>query len=155
MGFEAGVKLIVNELDSSDTTVSYEIKLTDDEGNASDVEGEVTVKIPVPEGMKAEDAAVYVLNADGTYTKVDAELVDGVFVFTTTELGVYAVSTEKLDEVKTPDESTTPDTTPDETTAPGTTDPGETPPPTGMAIAIVPAVISAAVVMVTKRRNRK
>ena len=154
-----GIYLSVKTLESSETTVSYDIELVDEEGNVVDPDGKVVVEIPVPEGLKGEDAAVYVLNEDGTYTKVDAELVDGVFVFTTTELGVYAVSTEELDKVETPDETTS---TPDDTTSSdATTDPDTTTEdpdpnmPTGIAIAIVPAVVSAAVVMVTKRRNRK
>ena len=154
-----GIDLSVKTLESSETTVSYDIELVDEEGNVVDPDGKVVVEIPVPEGLKGEDAAVYVLNEDGTYTKVDAELVDGVFVFTTTELGVYAVSTEELDKVETPDETTS---TPDDTTSSdATTDPDTTTEdpdpnmPTGIAIAIVPAVVSAAVVMVTKRRNRK
>ncbi|MDE6580226.1 MAG: hypothetical protein K2K41_06800, partial [Ruminiclostridium sp.] len=154
-----GVGLSVKVLDSSDTTVSYDIELVDADGENVDPDGKVVVEIPVPEGMDAENAAVYVLNEDGTYTKVDAELVDGVFVFTTTELGVYAVSTEKLDEVEPPvttpeettPEETAPETTPDETTG----DPTDENKPTGIVIAIVPAVVSAAAVMVTKRRNRK
>ena len=147
-----GVHLSVKTLDSSDTTVSYDIELVDADGENVDPDGKVVVEIPVPEGMTAENAAVYVLNEDGTYTKVEAELVDGVFVFTTYKLGVYAVSTEELDKVETP--VTTPEeTTPEETTN-NTNDPDDNK-PTGIAIAIVPAVVSAAAVMVTKRRNRK
>ncbi|MDE7280223.1 MAG: Ig-like domain-containing protein [Ruminiclostridium sp.] len=147
-----GVNLSVKTLDSSDTTVSYDIKLVDADGENVDPDGKVVVEIPVPEGMNAENAAVYVLNEDGTYTKVDAELVDGVFVFTTNKLGVYAVSTEKLDEIQEPDVTTSPEET---TTSGDTANDPDNNKPTGIVIAIVPAVVSAAAVMVTKRRNRK
>ena len=156
---EEGVKLAVEVLETTETSVSYKVDLVDEEGNSVDPDCTVTVEIPVPEGLDADKAAVYVLNEDGTYTKVDAELVDGVFVFTTTELGVYVVSTEKLDEpapvVTTPEETkpeeTAPETTPGETSG----DPADENKPTGIAIAFVPALASAAAVMIAKKRNRK
>ena len=129
-----------------------------------------TVKIPVPEGFDTEKVGVYVQNADGTYTKIDAEVVDGYLVFTTETLGEFVVSTEALDAEK-PAESTTEETeapevttTPDETEAPAettgvTSDPGKDDPddnkPTGIAIAFVPAAAAAAAVVFARKRDKR
>lgn len=156
---EEGVELVVVESEATDTSVTYEISLVDKEGNPVTLDDLATVKIPVPEGFDAEETSVYILNEDGTYTKVDAELVDGYLVFKTDVLGEYILSTEKLDEEvttapETEPETTAPETSPELTTGEATNNPDEDEnKPTGIAIALVPALVSAAAVMIAKKRK--
>lgn len=168
---EDGVRLSVEVTGSTETSITYDLELIDANGEViENPDGTVTVKIPVPEGFDTEKVGVYVQNADGTYTKIDAEVVDGYLVFTTETLGEFVVSTEALDAEK-PAESTTEETeapevttTPDETEAPAettgvTSDPGKDDPddnkPTGIAIAFVPAAAAAAAVVFARKRDKR
>ncbi|MDE7280213.1 MAG: hypothetical protein K2N36_00535, partial [Ruminiclostridium sp.] len=176
---EEDVELVVDTLEATDTSVSYVIHVVDEDGNVVEFVGEAEIAIPVPEGFDPNETFVFYKNADGTYTRIPATVVpvneyesgensglaraaetEGEYylVFTTDKFGTYVLSTEELDKVEPPvtEDTTAEDTTPEETTTSGDTtndpDPNK---PTGIVIAIVPAVVSAAAVMVTKRRNRK
>lgn len=51
----------------------------------------LTVSIPVPDGYRANSLKVYRKNDDGTVTDMNAEVVDGYAVFTTTHFSYYAI----------------------------------------------------------------
>lgn len=168
---------IVVSSEETDDGVSYKVDLVDENGESIDPDSTITVEIEVPEGMDPDAVSVFVKNEDGSYTKIDAELKDGKLVFETDVLGEYVVSEKDLtadtpapettpedepapettpeDEPApetTPEDSEAPETTPEDTAAPGTADNN---PPSGVAIAFVPAVIAAAGVIAAKKRNRK
>lgn len=155
---------------SNESSVTYSVTLTDAEGNP--VDGPVTIKVPVPEGFDPEKTTVSVKNADGTYTQVKAEIVDGFLVFTVNgdQVGEFVIAEEKAPVSETtPEESEAPETTPEDTEASETTpeetttgvagDPGKDDPdknkPTGIAIAFVPAVAAAAAVVFARKRDKR
>ncbi|MBD5082323.1 MAG: S8 family serine peptidase [Ruminococcaceae bacterium] len=173
---EEDVTLIVEPAEPAEgdeNSVAYLIQVVDEDGNPVEFYGEAIISIPVPEDMDAQSVKVFYKNADGSYTKIEAELVpvseltraaEGeaeesyALVFTVDKFGTYVLSTKDLDDGKVPDTTPEDTTSSDVTTEPADTSDSTTTdanPSTGIAIAIVPAVVSAAVVMVTKRRNRK
>ena len=87
-------ELVVEQVESSDTGVTYNITLTQN-GAAVQPTGEVTVKIPVPDTLDGEQCAVYREEADGTYTDMNAVYQNGYMVFTTDHFSVYILTTEE------------------------------------------------------------
>lgn len=159
-------QLKVEPKGETDSAVILDISLIYDDGeNVYEVQPDGTVKvtIPVPEKFKdAETIYLYREEEDGTLTKLDIEIVDGKIVFFTDHFSTYVISTTELTEVPvittepiTTEPTTTPAETTAATTAPVTTPDGDDQKPTGLAMAIVPAVISAAGVMIAKKRNKK
>lgn len=58
--------------------------------------GEVTVKIPIPDALKDKTIYVYRAEEDGSYTKMEAVIEDGYIVFTTDHFSEYLVTSEKI-----------------------------------------------------------
>ena len=87
-------ELAVEQIESSDTGVTYSIVLTQN-GESVQPTGEVTVKIPVPDTLDGEQCAVYREEADGTYTDMNAVYQNGYMVFTTDHFSVYILTTEE------------------------------------------------------------
>ena len=89
----------VSKLAVNTKTVSngfeYDISLTKD-GLPVDIDGSVTVKIPVPESMQGKDCYVYFKNSSGEYINVTAALQNGCMVFNTDSLGKFVLSTKKI-----------------------------------------------------------
>lgn len=92
-----GVKLNVTPNDKTDTRVSYDITLTDAEGNIIQPNGKVSVSIPVPEGWPTDSLYVYRVEKDGTYTNMKAKYANGYVTFETDHFSVYILTTELLD----------------------------------------------------------
>ncbi len=82
-------------IETAENCVVYEISLVRD-GIAVQPNGEVTVKIPVPDGMDGNACKVYRQEADGSYTDMNAAYQDGYMVFTTDHFSQYVLTTETL-----------------------------------------------------------
>ena len=80
--------------DDSDSNRQFEIyDITLQEGSET-VQPETTVDVdmPVADDATAQQAEVYRLETDGSYTKMDAAYVDGALQFTTEHFSVYVLS---------------------------------------------------------------
>lgn len=87
--FPSNVLLTVKKEESvKDTKVVFDITLTVD-GETTQPNGEVTVKIPVPEAMDSKSVKVYREEADGTLTDMKAVYENGYMVFTTEHFSKY------------------------------------------------------------------
>ena len=127
----AELKVEADKENSSDTSVAFDITITAD-GKAVDINGNVTVTIPVPEELKGADTYYVFYKADdGTLTDMKAAFKDGVITFTTTHFSTYIVSTVDLLKDK------------------GTPDSGVE----GVAIFAGLAIVAAGAVLVAKKRK--
>lgn len=146
-----GSELKAEKLSSENNKVVFDISLVKD-GAEVQPNGEVTVKIPVPESMKSMTIKVYREEADGSLTDMNAYCADGYVVFTTDHFSKYILKAEKPTEP--------------ETSEPGTSEPEtnlpenpETPsnPETGSSslagVAVLGMIAAAGVVMLRKKRK--
>lgn len=138
--FEVGVVMNVK---SGQTTLgfSFDITFTKD-GNEVQPNGNVTVKIPVPEALKGK--TVYVFHVeDGKFVLVNSEVKDGFVVFSANHFSEYVLSTENLNADSTSAASSVP-------TAPDNGNPN-----TGVVLAAGPVLFaaSAAVIIVSKKKK--
>lgn len=91
-----GAELSVTPGEITDTKCQYNICFKKD-GKEVQPNGKVTVKLPLPEGLKGKPVYVYRVEADGRYTYLKSK-VDGDFVsFETDHFSKYLLSTEALD----------------------------------------------------------
>ena len=128
-GAELTVK--VDDKNTIENTVAFDITVIVD-GKPADINGNVTVTIPVPEELKGADKYyVFYKAEDGTLTDMKATYKDGVITFTTTHFSTYIVSTVDLLADK-----TTPDSGVD-----------------GVAIFAGLAAVAAAAVVISKKRK--
>ena len=82
--------------------IAFDITITTAYGKAADINGNVTVTIPVPKELKGADTYYVFYKADdGKLTDMKAAYKDGVITFTTTHFSTYIVSTVNLLEDKT------------------------------------------------------
>ncbi len=91
----ANTKLTVEQTAETDTEVSFDITLTCN-GEEIQPEGNVTVRIPVPEGWDTENIYVYHRDANGRLTEIKATVSGGYIIFTTNHFSEYLLSTTKL-----------------------------------------------------------
>ncbi len=89
-----GAQLKAEQLSADDNKIVFDISLVKD-GAQVQPNGEVTVKIPVPEGMDGSLLKVYREEANGTYTNMNAYFTDGYMVFTTDHFSKYILTTEE------------------------------------------------------------
>ena len=75
--------------DSTEEKIIYNITLKDEKGKEIQPEGEVTVKIPLPDGWK--NAAVSRCEQDGTLTDMKAVCENGYMVFVTDHFSEYVI----------------------------------------------------------------
>lgn len=95
-----GAELKINKLYSSENKTIVDISLVKDSTEVQP-NGEVTVKIPLPEGMNSEICKVYREEADGTFTDMNAyylsgyrtDHANGYMVFTTDHFSKYIITT--------------------------------------------------------------
>ncbi len=90
--------ITVNENDQLLT--AYDINLMDSASQIVQPSGIVTVKLPVPAGADTSKLTVYHVKEDGTLENMNATVVDGYLVFTTTHFSTYIITTEKVEEEK-------------------------------------------------------
>ena len=95
-GIPAGVELVVKKTESTPTRVTYDISLKEN-GVVIQTANTITVRIPVPQGMTGADCKVYRKESNGSYTDMNAKLIDGFLVFTTNHFSEYIVTTDELD----------------------------------------------------------
>ena len=144
-----GAELKVTPISDSanENQFTYDISFTDADGNEIQPNGNVTVKIPVPETFKdVVKIYVYRIETDGRYTHLEAEIKDGYIVFTTNHFSKYLVTTEEIKaETPAPETPKPTDTTPADTT---------TNPNTGVAVALIPVILAGAVVIVSAKKRK-
>lgn len=170
-GVPSGAELDVDETGRDDNSVSVDISVVVD-GVEVQPDGSMVVTIPVPEGLNGDECHVYRVEADGTYTDMNAVYANGVLVFTTDRLGEFIVSTVKPGTTDPGDTGKPAESKPAESDPTGTNPPdvsiggdgnngedpgnvgGDTIPGTGVVIAVVPAAISALAVVASKKRRK-
>ena len=141
-----GTTLTVTVADgSTDTKITYNITLKDENGNEIQPQGDVTVKIPLPEGWDGAKTIVSRHETDGTYTNMNAVFENGYMVFVTEHFSEYVLSYGELE----PDAPAAENTT----ISDSTTTPDDENKPTGLVIGIVPAIIAGAAVVLSKKRK--
>lgn len=86
-----GAELKINKLSSSANKIVVDISLVKDSTKVQP-NGEVTVKIPLPEGMNSEICKVYREETDGTFTNMNACFGNGYMVFTTDHFSKYIIT---------------------------------------------------------------
>ena len=71
--------------------VAYDIHLVDSQNAVIQPNGNVTVKIPIPEGFDASQIKVFYIGANGTATDMNATVEGGFVIFTTDHFSNYVV----------------------------------------------------------------
>lgn len=89
-----GAQLKAQQLSADDNKIVFDISLVKD-GAEVQPNGEVTVKIPVPEGMDGSRLKVYREEANGTFTDMNAYFTNGYMVFTTDHFSKYILTAEE------------------------------------------------------------
>ena len=113
-----------------------------------DLDGAVSMKLPVPEGFDADAVKVYMTDAYGDLFLVEAEVVDGYLVFTTDVLGVCVIVNGDLGIAAQPDADAPEADDKEETDSPETGDNV-----VGIVIAALALVAAAAAAIVSKKRT--
>ena len=90
-----GSQLNAEQTEKTETSLTYSITLTKN-GKEIQPEGEVIVRIPVPEGWDTENIYVYHRDANGRLTEIKATVSGGYIIFTTNHFSEYVISTKKL-----------------------------------------------------------
>ena len=90
-----GAQLKAQQLSADDNKIVFDISLVKD-GAEVQPNGEVTVKIPVPEGMDTTLLKVYREEANGTFTDMNAYFTNGYMVFTTDHFSKYIITAEEI-----------------------------------------------------------
>ncbi len=83
--------LEVETKSTSDTQIIYNITLKDKDGNKVQNPGDVTVKIPLPNGWDGKKTTVSYKEADGKLTDMNADYENGYMVFTTNHFSEYVL----------------------------------------------------------------
>ena len=91
-----GKNLEVEKTESTESSITFNITLTDEKGNETQPAKPVTISIPLPSKWDGDIAFVYRREANGKYTDMRAVIKDGRLVFTTNHFSEYIVTTEKL-----------------------------------------------------------
>ena len=153
-----GKELIVNGAVTA-TSVSYELKLLDANGNYVQPAGEVTLKLNIPEKVTkvTSDKVKHTCN-DGTVEELTIEnyatcMSDGYVRVKTSKFSTFEFEVEtEEDQVQT--EATTTEAPAATTTeAPAADNNTNSNPGTGVALAVIPAIVAAAGVVISKKRG--
>lgn len=81
----------------TNTTIVCDITLTDRNGKLIQPGGIATVKIPVPLGWRGMELYVYRMEAEGSYTDMQAVYENGCLVFATSHFSRYIITTGRID----------------------------------------------------------
>ena len=150
-----GAQLKAEKLASEKDKVVFDISLVKD-GVKVQPNGEVTVKIPVPEGMDSSVLKVYREETDGNFTDMNAYYTNGYMVFTTDHFSKYVLTAEEIQPSETESSPTETETHPSETeTGAANTETPENP-ETGsssLAGAAVLGMIAATAVVVLRKKK--
>jgi hypothetical protein len=77
-----------------DRLVVYDIFVTDANGNRipnDQIKGSVEIRIPLPEGFKAETTKAYHIAEDGTATEIASRYENGFHIFSVEHFSYYAL----------------------------------------------------------------
>ena len=124
--FPENAERAVSVVDTANDRITYDISLQAG-GKAIRPNGNVTVKIPVPEKMDGANVKVYRQEADGTLTDMHAIFQDGYAVFTTDHFSRYILEGEAAKTPSTPTDPAKPTdpTQPTQPTDPANPQPGQ------------------------------
>ena len=89
-----GAQLKTEKLSAEENKIVFDISLVKN-GIAVQPNGEVTVKIPVPEGMDTSLLKIYREESNGKYTDMKAYFANGYMIFTTDHFSKYVLTTEE------------------------------------------------------------
>ncbi|HEX2986163.1 MAG TPA: leucine-rich repeat protein [Caproiciproducens sp.] len=81
-----------NALNIIGTPLLYNIKLLDNSGDPVSFTGRVTVRIPLPVGLRGTPHVFRYEESTGTFTDLDATVQDGYLVFSTTHFSYYVIA---------------------------------------------------------------
>lgn len=81
----------------TNSTIVCDITLTDRNGKLIQPGGIATVKIPVPLGWRGMELYVYRMEAEGSYTDMQAVYENGCLVFATSHFSRYIITTGRID----------------------------------------------------------
>lgn len=73
----------------------YEIDVYNSENVKVQPNGNIQFTLEVPEGYVSEKVSVYRIETDGTYTKMESNIVDGKVVFVTNHFSTYVITEDK------------------------------------------------------------
>ena len=140
------------------TSVSYTLKLTDANGNYVQPAGEVTLQMSIPSKVTkvTSDKVKHTCN-DGTVEELTIEnyatcMTDGYVVVKTSKFSSFEFEVEtEEDQVQT--EATTTEAPVTEATEAPSANNGNANPGTGVALAVIPAIVAAAGVVISKKRG--
>lgn len=147
-GAEFTVSAVSSE--NTETKFVYDLSFSKD-GKTVQLNGEVTVKLPVPEALKDKIVNVFRAESGGKFTDMKAKIEDGFVTFTTDHFSKYVVTSENLSDESGSDNSDNSGSSDNSTTTPDNSNPN-----TGVtAVATAFAAVSlagAAVIAVKKRK---
>lgn len=128
------IKVSGNADNTKEGQISYDIVFVDEEGNVVEFSGDkmITVSLPVPEEFKdqSDKIKVYYTPDGKTFTDMKATVKDGVISFDTNHFSTYIISVNEL--------------------ASDEPDPNV---PTGIIIAVVPAIAAAGALVIFRKRK--
>ena len=145
-GAEFTVSAVSGE--NTETRFVYDISFTKD-GKTVQVNGEVTIKLPVPEALKGKTVNVFRAESDGKFTDMKAKLEEGFLTFTTDHFSKYIVTTENLAETggtESDDSSNSSDNSASDNDNPGTG-------VSAVATAFAAVALAGAAVIAVKKRK--
>lgn len=80
--------------EKSESFKVYDIELTGKKN--IDINGTVTVKIPLPNDMSATGISAYYVSEKGVAEKLDCSVADGYVIFKTTHFSIYVIAEDKV-----------------------------------------------------------
>ena len=90
-------KILDTSVNADDVKLTaYDIKLVDKNGVSVQPSGSVIVKIPCPEGYDGTKCKVYRVNANGTFTDMEAVYSDGYMLLRTNHFSTYFITETEL-----------------------------------------------------------
>lgn len=148
--------------DFTDKTMSYTLKLTDGAGNYVQPAGTVTLKMSIPSAAKGKtlssDKVKHTCN-DGTVEELDIKNMDtyktdGYVVCETNKFSSFEFSFEDVEtEATTTEAPAVSEETTTEAPAADTQPADDGNQPTGVALAVIPAIVAAAGIVISKKRG--
>ena len=155
---EEGVELsvVIGNADISTDTHIYvlDITLVNEQGGTVQPNGNVIVKIPLPDGFEGSNTYyVYYQSDDGTLTDMNAVFENGYVVFTTNHFSTYILTTKKLiDDSTTTVTTISPATLPTTNTSVTNNDEDRNM-NTGVVLLIIPALATATGIVISRKRK--
>ena len=148
--------------DITDTNIKYSLKLTDANGAASQLAGTVTLQMSIPSKFKGQtlsaDTVKHTCN-DGTVEELaiknlDTYKTDGYIVCETSKFSSFEFGFEGSNEEETTTEApAVSEETTTEAPAADTQPADDGNQPTGVALAVIPAIVAAAGIVISKKRG--